>query len=133
MKKAGIYTALMIFAGAAAADVTGAYARRTNNGAQDTYIVAVQRGGTVLVTYNIAGLPTPGLFGATTTTNVFAYGVGQLDMATMSTTITLSTFGSGNCPGVARFQFSAGAVLHTSLGTTCRAANNAPEAYSLVY
>lgn len=121
------------------ADVTGAYGRTTNNGVADTYIVAVQRGDTVLVTYHILGMSTPGLFGGTAQTNITSFGVGALDRATQSARVTLSGFGQGShwgtgaCKSVGHVTFTTGGLTYQSLGTTCAAASNAPEAYALVY
>lgn len=131
-KLIGAAVALFIHS-AATADVTGAYARVSNNGSADSYIIVTQRGNTLLVTFNILKMTQPGLFGGTQRTNIFAYGLGQLNPATMSAQITLSSFTEGACYSTIDLVFAGSNLTKTRVGGTCQPPTSPPEAFVLVY
>lgn len=119
-------------AGAATADVSGAYARTTNNGSADSYIIVTQRGSTVLVTFNIVKMTVPGLFNSTQKTNIFAYGLGQLDSSNTAR-VTMSSFTEGSCYSIIELRFAGHMLTHTGVGGTCRPNTSPAESFVLVF
>ena len=132
-KKALFTIALCATPFVAHADATGAYARTTNNGTYDTYMIVTQRGNTVLVTLNILYLLQPGLFNGTQNTSIFAYGIGTLDPTTQTTRITMSSFVQGSCYSILEIKFGNGSLTKTGVGGTCNPNTSATETFQLAF
>ena len=117
----------------ASADVTGAYARSANNGNADSYIIVTQRGDMILATFNILKMTQPGLFGGTQKTNIFSYGIGQLNSATQTARVTMSSFTEGYCYSILDLQFAGNTLTKTGVGGTCTPNTSPPESYLLAF
>ncbi len=134
MKKSLLTLLLAALPALAFADVTGAYARTSNNGTSDTYLIVTQRGNTLLVTQNILNMIQPGLFNTTQNTNIFSYGIGTFDPATQSAQIAMSSFTQGSCTSVASFKFTGSTVSVTTVSTTCSSGtSSAAQTYQLAF
>jgi hypothetical protein len=107
------FTALPVFA-----DLSGAYGRANADGSTTTYLVVVQRGNSILVTLNSLGIPLPALFGGTTPTNVFGYGIAQVDPVSLTATVRVTNY-NGACYTDEHLQFIGGSIVRTGVGGTC--------------